>query len=172
MNKEEKKNGTRRFNLLDVTLILIALLCVVGVWQRSNLQEFFASDEATESYTVTFEIKKLRSSTAELLQKDTALYLKDGEDIISLGTLTQAVSSTAATAYFENGRGEMVDAVYPENQYENLQDIKGTLSCRGIRRDGAFLLGGKIYLAVNQTVEAYTENADFTICITSITKNN
>ena len=49
--------------------------------------------------------------------------------------------------------------------------MTGTLTCRGIRRDNAFLLEGKTYLAVNQTVLAHTENADVTIRITSITKD-
>lgn len=171
-NKEEKKKGARlRLNLLDIILVLLLVLCFVGVWQRNNLQKLFSDDEVLESYTVTFEVKKLRSSTVELLQKDTALYLLDGEDAVSLGVLSAPVSTAAATAYFEDEDGNIVSAVYPQDQYEYLLDVTGVLSCRGIRRDGVFLLEGKTQLSVNQTVYAYTEQADIAICITSITKN-
>lgn len=172
VNKEEKKNGAGlRLNLLDIVLVLLLILCIVGVWQRNNLQKLFSDGEVLDAYTVTFEVRKLRSSTVELLQKDTALYLLDGEDAVSLGVLAEQVSTAAASAYFEDEDGNIVSAVYPQDQYEYLLDVTGTLTCRGIRRDGAFLLEGKTHLAVNQTVLAHTETADIVICITSITKN-
>ncbi|MBQ9777434.1 MAG: hypothetical protein IJW22_00770, partial [Clostridia bacterium] len=66
------KNG-RRFNLLDAALVLLLVFALLGVWQRSNLQNLFTTDELLENYTVSFEIKKVRSTTVDLLQKDTAL---------------------------------------------------------------------------------------------------
>ena len=171
--KEPKKAGAGwRINFLDVVLILLAILCIVGVWQRKNLQKLFTSEEVMESYTVTFEIRKLRSTTVELLQKGSEFYLTDGDDITVLGTLAVPVSTAAATEYFTDENGKTESAVYPQDQYEYLLDVTGTLTCRGIRRDNAFLLEGKTYLAVNQTVAAHTENADVTLRITSITKNN
>ena len=59
----------------------------------------------------------------------------------------------------------------PEDNYEYLLDLTGKLSCRGITQDGSFLLEGKTYLAVNQTIMAYTEKADFEIRIIAIEKN-
>ena len=54
--KEKKKAPARaRFNVFDAVLILLAVLCIVGVWQRHNLQKLFESDETLEAYTVTFE---------------------------------------------------------------------------------------------------------------------
>lgn len=171
-NKEKKvrKSGWH-VNFFDIILILLAILCIVGVWQRKNLQKLFTDEEVMESYTVTFEIKKLRSTTVELLQRGTEMYLTEGEETVSLGTLSVPVSTAAATEYFVDEKGNIVTAVYPQDQYEYLLDVTGTLSCRGIRRDNAFLLEGKTYLAVNQTVLAHTETADVTIRITSITKN-
>ncbi len=170
--KEAKKTGAGwRINFLDIVLILLAILCIVGVWQRKNLQKLFTNEEVMESYTVTFEIRKLRSTTVELLQKGTELYLTDGDDITVLGTLSVPVSTAAATEYFTDENGKTESAVYPQDQYEYLLDVTGTLTCRGIRRDNAFLLEGKTYLAVNQTVTAHTEDADVTLRITSITKN-
>ena len=62
MKSKETKNifSRIRFNVVDAVLILLAILAIVGVWQRKNLQRLFDSGEALESYTVTFEIKKIR----------------------------------------------------------------------------------------------------------------
>lgn len=170
--KETKKAGSGwRINFLDIVLILLAILCIVGVWQRKNLQKLFEEEAVMESYTVTFEIKKLRSTTVELLQKGTELYLTEGDDVIVLGTLSVPVSTAAATEYFADENGKIESAVYPQDQYEYLLDVTGTLSSRGFQRNNTFLLEGKTYLAVNQTVTAHTENADVILRVTSITKN-
>ena len=168
---EEKKKGGFRINILDIVLILLVILCIVGVWQRSNIQKIFTSGEELDSYTVTFEIRKLRSTAADLLTVNTALYTEDNGMRISLGNLSESPSVSAAVEYMYDESGNIVEAVYPEDDYEYLLDVTGKLSCRGITQDGSFLLEGKTYLAVNQTIVAYTEKADFEIRIVGIEKN-
>ena len=129
-----EKNEARRFRLLDLALILLALLAVVGVWQRENLKKLFVKEELLEKYVITFEIKKVRSTTAQLLQKDVELYVEDGEERIVLGSLTQPVAVSPATVYLpHSGTGtgtlDMVEAVYPLDDYEYYQDAGGEL-CR------------------------------------------
>ena len=55
----KKERSARRFNLLDAALLLLLLFAVIGVWQRSNLQDLFTVEEILDEYTVTFEIKKV-----------------------------------------------------------------------------------------------------------------
>ena len=166
----KETQSKRRFNLIDAALILFALLCVVGVWQRANLQNLFTPKELLDPYTVTFEIKKVRSTTVDLLQKDAVLYMMNGEERLTLGTLTQQVSASAATAYLQDRDGNTVKAVYPQDIYEYLLDVSGEISCEGVEHDGSFLVGGKAYLAINQTVTVQTETADIEIRITGIQK--
>ena len=167
-----KENKTKRsFNLLDAALILLVVVTLLGVWQRSNLQKLFTSEELLESYTVTFEVKKLRSTTAELLQESTELYMMDGEERVRLGALSQQASVSPATVYLQDGEGNTVKAVYPEDNYEYLLDVSGVLQCEGVEHAGSFLVGGRVYLAVNQTVTVQTETADLEIRITGIVKN-
>lgn len=171
-NEKDKSKHARRFplNAFDIALILLAILCIVGVFQRNNLQQMFEKDEALENYTLTFEIKQMRSTAAELLVQGTELYLTEADARVSLGTLSGPFNAVPATVYLQDKDGNTVKAVYPEDDYERLQDGTGTLNCRGIIHEGRFLLEGKTYLAVNQAVTAYTENADFEIRITSIQK--
>ena len=166
----KKERSAKRFNLLDAALLLLLLFAVIGVWQRSNLQNLFTVEELLDEYTVTFEIKKVRSTTADLLQQDTVLYMMDGEEQIRLGAMTQPPAASAATVYLQDRDGNTVKAVYPQDSYEYLLDVSGQLSCEGIERDGSFLVGGKCYLAINQTIAVQTEKADFEIRITGIEK--
>ncbi len=166
-----ENNAKRRFNLLDVALILLLVLSLVGIWQRSNLQNLFTPKELLEEYTVTFEIKKVRSTTVELLQKDTELYMMNDGERVSLGRLTQQVSAAPATVYLQDGNGNTVQCVYPQDNNEYLLDVNGVLQCEGVEHGGSFLLGGRIYLAINQSVTVQTETADIEIRIMGIEKN-
>ena len=167
MNEEKKTSKGIRINILDVVLILLAILCIVGIWQRNNLQKLFASDKNMEDYAITFEISRLPSSFAGYLGAGTELYVENGDDLLTLGTLGQQATTGAATAYLYTAGGQSVEALYHP---EDLLMARGTLSARGITHDGGFLLGGKMQLSVNQVITAYTELADFEIRITGIQK--
>ena len=165
------ENGTkRRFNVLDIAIIVLVLLAVIGVWQRQNLQNLFTADELLEQYTVSFEIQKVRSTTIDQLKKGDALYVEGDEGQILLGTLNDQLSVAAATVYLQDRDGNTVKAVYPQDANEYLLDASGVLRCEGVEHDDSFLLGGKLYLAVNQTVSARSETADLEIRIISIEK--
>ena len=160
----------RRFNLLDASLILLLILSLLGVWQRANLQKLFTKDQLLDDYTVTFEIKKIRSTTVDLLQKDTDLYIMDNEERVGLGALQEQVAASAATVYLQDRNGNTVKAVYPQDPHEYLLDVTGVLKCEGVENDGSFFVGGRVHLAINQKVSVQTETADFEIRITGIQK--
>ena len=170
-----ERNVKRRFSLLDLAIVLLALLAIVGIWQRNNLKNLFAEKEILEEYVITFEIKKVRSTTAKLLGKDVALYTYHGEETVSLGTLTQPVAVSPATVYLPHygtgtGTVEMVEAVYPQDEYEYYQDAGGELACLGIERDGTFFLGGQMMLVKGQQILAQTETVDIVITVTDYRK--
>ncbi len=166
----EKKSLHLRFNALDVVLILLAILCIVGVFQRHNIQNLFTAGDKTESYTVTFEISKIRSSSMELLETGTTLYTENGGERIVLGTISENVAVSPAVEYLTDGDGNTVKAVYPEDRYEHYLRVDGKLAGEGVERNGIFLLAGKMQLFVNQTLTAHTETADFELRIVQIEK--
>ena len=170
-----RKNEERRFRLLDMALILLALLAVIGVWQRENLKKLFVKEELLENYVITFEIKTVRSTTAQLLQKDVALYTENEGEYVALGSLTQPVAVSPATVYLpHSGTGtgtlDMVEAVYPLDDYEYYQDAGGELSCLGIERDGSFFVGGRMLIAKGQQILAQSETVDVVITVTDYRK--
>lgn len=170
-----ERSTKKRFSLLDLALVLLALLAIVGLWQRNNLKKLFAEEEILERYVITFEIKKVRSTTAQELKKDVALYTYNGDEIVDLGTLNQQVAVSPASVYLPHrgtggGTVEMVEAVYPLDDYEYYQNAGGELSCLAIERDGAFYLGGKMLLVKGQQISAKTETVDVEIVLVDFYK--
>ena len=111
----------------------------------------------------------LRSTIAELLTDGTELYLYENGTRVALGTLSGKPAARPASEYLYY-EGNVVEARYPDDPDECLQDVTGTITCRMIEHDGAYLLGGVSRIAVNQTVAAYTENADLELRVKSIEK--
>lgn len=170
-----ERNAKKRFGLLDLALVLLAILAIVGVWQRHNLKKLFVEEELLEDYVITFEIKKLRSTTAQLLKKDVTLYTLAEEEMIPLGTLAQPVAVSPATVYLPHrgtatGSLEMVEAVYPLDGHEYYQDASGELACLAVEHDGAFFVGGKLLVVKGQQILVQTETADVLITVTDYRK--
>ena len=162
-----EKKTERRFRLLDVAIVLLALFALLGVWQRDNLKDLFEKEEIMENYVLTFEVKCVRSTTAALLQKDVAFYTEAGESRILLGTLTQPAAVSAATVYLPHPdpvRGT-VEAVYPQDEYEYLQDVGGELSCKGVEHGGSFFVGGELLVSRGQQIVVQTETVDIVITV-------
>lgn len=162
----------RRFRLLDVAIVLLAVLALLGIWQRDNLKDLFEKEEIMESYVLTFEVKRVRSTTASLLQKDVAFYTVDGDERMLLGKLTQPAAVSAATVYLPHpdpARGT-VEAVYPQDEYEYLQDVGGEISCVGIEHGGSFFVGGELLVSRGQRIAIQTETVDIVITVTDYRK--
>ena len=170
-----ERNEKKRFGLLDLALILLAIFALIGVWQLNNLKKLFEKEELFEQYVITFEIQKVRSTTAQLLQKDVQFYTYDNDEIVEIGTLTQPVAVSPATVYLPHrgtgtGTVEMVEAVYPLDDYEYYQAAGGELACLGIEKDGAFYVGGQMLLVKGQQILAQTETVDVVITVTDYRK--
>ena len=172
MNENKKRTPARfNFNLLDVVIILLALFCIVGVWQRKNLQNLFRSGNAYDTYTVTFTANGVRGDTAALLTENADVWTFDEKGTrIDFGSLNGSVTTEPAKTRVLNDAGESVTVTYPADA-RNLRDAAGTISCRIVEKNGRYLLNGKYQLAVNQTVTVHTETADLVICITGISKS-
>jgi len=170
MNENKKKTSARfTFNLLDVIIVLLVVFCIVGVVTRKNLQNLFRSGDAYDAYTVTFTINGVRGETAALLTEGDTVYLIDEKGTkISFGSLNGTVTTKPAETRVLH-ENNSITVTYPDDA-EDLQDVAGVLACRGVEKNGRFLLDGKFQLAVNQTVTVHTETADLQICITGITK--
>lgn len=150
---EEKKSGAGvRFNLLDVALIVLALLCVISVWQRGNLKRIFEEGGVYQPYTVSFVAESISQGTADALQKDTVLYIEEDGTRVTLGTLNDTVSVTMRGNWSVN--------------------ISGSMTCMVLQKDGRYFLRNGPQLALNMPLLAESETATLRLTVVEIEKSN
>ncbi|MBE6594794.1 MAG: hypothetical protein E7644_03225 [Ruminococcaceae bacterium] len=150
---EERKNSPRvRFNLLDVALIALALLCVVSVWQRGNLKKIFEESGVYQSYTVTFAAENISQATADALKAGTVLYAEDNGTRFVLGTLNDNVSVVS------KGNWSL--------------SVSGSLNCMLLPKDGLYFLKDGPQLALNMRFVAESETATLELVVLGIEKSD
>lgn len=166
--KTENRKG--RFNVIDVFLILLALLCIFSVVYRATDIDTNLKGRNLKEYRVYFKVDDIRSSSLGYFVAGDNVRIKQNNK--TFGTLDGIVQYVPAVgAYNENG-GEVfypnIDkpTVYNDTRYS----LVGYITVRGEMKDGGFMLGGEQYLSSNSTLEIVTERIQTTIRIISITE--
>ena len=173
MNEQSHKKITpqNHLNLLDLALVLLALLSIVAIWQRSNLRFFFEGEREKSSYTVAFTVSAVRADTAELLQADTVLYVREGETAHELGRLAEDATVLPHTVLMPKGDGSVAEVLLQKDDPRALFDLNGSFTCRGVLRDGALVLEGGITLSPDMELSVFTSRGEMQIFVRSITEN-
>ncbi len=169
--KIKDKRTSPRFGVMDVVIILLVLVSVVGVYFRYNIIDLISSTKKLQSYTVSYSIENMRSTTTECMDVgDNIYFANDGEllgSFISGSDNTGLFSSrTPTTRTFTKSNGEIIDVLYPN---ENRIDVQGRFVCEGrYSDDGSFLVNGTRYVSEGQLVEIHTERVTVALRIDDI----
>ncbi len=165
---ENKNKG--RFNVIDIFLILLALLCVFSIAYRAlNVDARIKSTELKE-YRVYFKVDDIRSSSLPyFVAGDTVRIKQNNKTFGKLDGIVQYVP--AVGAYNENG-GEVF---YPNIEKPTLYNdtrysVVGYITVKGEMTSSGFSLNGEQYISSNSTLEIVTERIQTTIRIISITE--
>ncbi len=160
-NSENKRSGAR-FNLFDVLLIFVVVICITGL----VLHAYFTRD-LTETYSQTAKV----SFTVSGVSKETAeAFCRIGATIFSSETdekLGTVITAAHAPLYLdlETADGHIVKAEHPEKK-----EIMATAELVGTWNTDGFLIGGTTLAAVGKTINIYTENAICTVTITNVSQ--
>lgn len=164
----------RRFNALDVCLIIAAALLLVGAGLRIYIVKNGALPGQTvtlEKYAVSFLVKDVRETSAEQFTVGSTFYIQSSVDVF--GTIMDTVSVTPAELYIEDSDGNvtLTYTVDDSNDGEDGRvDIRGTVLSEGYMSDTGFLIGGTTYIAPNLCVAIQSQNVLVLAQITDITK--
>ena len=165
VNQNPEKRSGRRFNIIDVFLIVLVILCVLGIYFRGQIVEKIGIDKDLQEYTVSFKIEEIRYTSADYLQSGNAVYF-DGGNIL-FGTIDGKCQERPAEVYIDGADGVPVKVNYPKDTYI---DVLGRIKCDGLMKEDGFYLNGTYSLAPGSTVKVRTEMLNFTIIITDISK--
>ncbi len=172
MNEQSRKKITAQnhFNVLDLSLLLLALLAAVAIWQRTNLRFFFEGERVKSSYSVSFTVSAVRPDAVELLAADTPLYVRAGDTAHELGRLIDDATALPHTVLMPR-EDDAVEVLLPLENPALLVDLSGVLLCRGVLRDGALVLDNGLVLRPDMVLTVFTERAEMQISVHSITEN-
>ena len=159
-------NVKRKFNIIDVIIIVLVILCIVGIYFRSRITEWVGIDKQLVEYRLSFKVSEIKYTSSEYLSTGEKIYL-DNPDL-ELGTIDGNCTVLPAEVYLEKNDGTLIRVDYPKDSFV---DISGSLKCMGTEREDGFYLAGSISISPGMKLKVHTEMLDFTITITDIVKH-
>ena len=161
--KNAKKESKYKFNVLDALIIILVILCIVGVYFRSNIESWIAPKKELDEFKITVVVEKIKSTSNQYLSMGEKIYLQSG---VELGTI-ESFSSVPAKTYVNDATGKSIEVNYPEGTYI---DVTVVINCRGTLNEDGFYVNGTQSLSPGSTVNARTEIMDFSFTVVSIDK--
>lgn len=168
MNNKEKK----RLGALDALIIIVLVICIVSIGLRvfSTMRSETNANVQLDNYIISFKVSNIKDSSAKnYFEAGTNFYLSDSG--VLLGSLREGVIVKDAETYYETEDGKVV--LITNNAVGDLYrvDVEASLEAQGrVDANGAFYLGGNIFIAPNKEIMIYSKYLSITVVITDIQK--
>ena len=156
----EKRKNAKRFNTVDVIIVLLLALCLAGIALRfvvirSTPAESTSTESEFKKYYVSYMIRDERWSMVDYLDKGTEFRFYDTNKVF--GKTTSNVKATNALKRYYNDKGEYV-SVYNMAEEESVArcDISGSFVVQGkYTEEGVFVIkdSENAPLALNKAVQ-------------------
>ena len=152
-----KTTEKKRFNALDVVIILVVIAAIAAFFLRGQFAELFRK-EADHIVTYSYRITDVHQETAASLKAGSVLYAESGKTagevltVVTSDATDERVLSDGQTVYVKNG----------------LVDLQGTISATGYESEGFVYLECGILLVPGKTVMLSTGDALFALEIVQV----
>ena len=158
---EEKK----RFNALDVLIIIALLILVVVIIFRAQIISLFTDSGSKETCEISFVCESVSNDVYESIKSDSDVIWLSADK--QLGTMIIDQGSTEkARIYDKDEKGKWSLTLSDENTR-----FTGKISATLIT-DNGYYVDGTSFIAPGMTITISTELAQFDILITDITTTN
>ncbi len=165
MNSEQKKRGLplrSSFNVIDVAILLLILVCAVGIYMRYGMEKTIAAGEG-EVYEIRFVCEDVRYTTANYVNTGDALFFTDNH--LPFGTITDTVVIRPSSEEI-SVNGNNLTVYYPS---DTIVDISGSVRVKGIMTENGFLIDGSSYIAPNTVIHISNKLVDLSVRVLSLT---
>lgn len=160
----EENTSRKKFNMIDVLIIVLVILCVVGIYFRSHIMQWVGIDTQIKDYSITFQVSEIRASSEKYFAAGERIYLDSPE--MSFGVIDGNCSVTPAEKFITTADGIITSVTYPEATYV---DVVGSVKCEGaFRSEEGFYLEGSYLITPGMTLKVHTEKLDFVITVVNI----
>ena len=147
-------NTKKRFNIIDVILILAIVAVVAGVIIRSGFADSFSEKMDEGNIEYEFIINSIKATSDQYFDEGTVIYSQTTQK--EIGKIL-TVTTRPAEAYIELPTGEIVKTVIPDRI-----DVIGTAVIKGNEdNDGRCMLDGTTHIAAGKNIYARTDDITF-----------
>ena len=156
-----KSIKNKAFNLFDLIIVLLVVLCVIGIIFKSF---FIKQDSFNEMLSVKFRIDNILEVTADEIVKnhvtDETMYLSGTGD--SIGIIKSLVKDNEKL-YITDSNG---DSIYVNDPLK--YNLTGSATLFGKQGANYFLCNGSIEIKYDTVINVYTKSAIFQLRIIEI----
>ena len=177
---KKENNRKHKFNLFDLLVILLVLICATSVVLRYLEAPEWKEEYSISEYRLYFEIDNIRASSYKYFDDyaGEVVYLNaSDEGKILLGKLGPDMDRGLAIHTYTDSEGGDKTAHYPEATTDGIYDearcsIKGYIVVRGRMTNTGFLLNGETRLFMDEIkmLDIVTEHISATIRVTDLVK--
>ncbi len=154
----------RRFNRMDVLILLIIATILFSIVFRFQLLDRFFKNENQDTAIVSFFVSNLQKASSALFTVGNEFTVNN----VVLGELENRSITAAKTDYVIADGDSTETALQPVYDQERI-DVTGTLRVIGTRTEKGFYWNGTTLLCANSTLPVVVSNATFSIRIMEIT---
>ncbi len=158
-NQTSYDKNEKRFNFIDLLIILTVLLIAAAVIFRAQIITFFNDGERRSESVITFKADSVPMSTVEHVKTGTNVrWLERGLELGKLETFT----ASPAILYVP-GLGGTVTTVGDANNCA----VVGTIKADIFYDEGCYI-EGNAFLAPGMTITLYSDSAQLTVTVVDI----
>lgn len=155
-----QNKNRRRFNIIDLLIILALTAVVVGVAFRYNLVDKIGVRSNEDTVVISFLVQNIKETSADALVLGDMFYIESNG--MELGELISK-NPTFAEAFVEDSEGKLVKTLN-----ESTNDVRGEIKAKGKIKDEGFMLGGTQFLAAGKEIYVESRNIMVTITVTGV----
>jgi len=156
MNANKKK-----FNIIDLVLILAVVAVIAGVAVRSGFTDKFSQKLDDGHIEYEFIINSIKATSADRFESGTKIYSQTTQK--EIGEIL-SVTTRSAEAYIELPSGEIVKTYIPDRI-----DVIGKAKVKGnLDSDGRCMLDGTTHIAAGKNIFARTSDITFMFTVEGV----
>jgi len=161
MTAKPKKS---KFNIIDITIILVIIFIVIGVFLRYDLAKNINFQANQDKFEVEFIIQNIQEASQNYLTAGESFYITTAS--IKIGEIKEILDIRPAEHFVQTQDGETTDMV--KSELPRRIDMTGVLACSGRKVDSGFMINGNIYCAAGKEFLIHTGTVETTVTVLSI----
>ena len=159
--RAKASRNRRNGSILDLFLIFLFLLCILGLLLRWHETQGEESNLSLSPYTLSVQMSGVSPGTVDCVEEGDALYTASGE---LFGYVREVLAEPAAVTLIADG--EAWSGAWDPSI---LNDLTMEIEVMGVWREDVLLHGGRMPIAVGQTLSLRSEAVAFSLKLYKMT---